>query len=118
MKLVSVVGTAVLLFSTAAFAQPNTSSRGGTMARALEVNARNQAKNPQSQGLPRARQRLLENAEKHALNKADRAERPERPQVALSPGIAERPLPSGLADRPLPRGLVDRPLPPGHARRR
>jgi hypothetical protein len=130
------VGAAVLVVSTTALAQPNTSSRNGTMVRALEVNARNQAKNPQSQGLPNARQQLLENAEKHAAHRADRenrldgverVERPERPQVALSPSIAERPLPPGQVDRPLPPGqvdrplppgLADRPLPPGHARRR
>lgn len=131
MKRISMIvaGVAALVFSSAALAQPNLSSRGGTMARALEANARNQARNPQSQGLGNARERLLENAVKHAENRenrearqtadrVERAERVERPQVALSPSVAERPLPPGLADRPLPPGLADRPQLPGRGRGR
>jgi hypothetical protein len=119
------VGAAVLVFSSAAAAQPNTSSRNGTMVRAFEVTTQNQVKNPQAPGLARARERITENAAKHlahgngpgapvverqdGVEHVERVERPERPQVALSPSVTERPLPPGLADRPLP---------PGHARRR
>src|SRR5688572_2997548 len=118
MKRISVVafGAAVLMVSSAALAQPNTSSRNGTMVRASERVAINAAKNPDAPGLPRAGRRLAANAVKHQDNGprdadierpqgAERVDRPDRPQVALSPSIAERPLPPGLAERPLPRGL-------------
>ena len=133
MKRITLVaaGAAVLMFSTTALAQPNTSSRNGTMVRAIERVGINAAKNPQAPGLPKAGLRLAANQRKHAENGngpdrtsmegpqgVERVERPERPQVALSPNVVERPLPAGLADRSLPRGLADRPLPPGHARRR
>jgi hypothetical protein len=125
-----VLGTSALLFASAALAQPNLSSRGGTMARALEATAVAQARAPQSRGLPKARVRLAENARKHAENEhgprsaeveqpqsVERVDRVERPQVALSPSVFERPLPTGLADRPLPRGLADRAMPRGLADR-
>ena len=132
-----VVGTAALVFSTTASAQPNLSSRGGSMERAIQRVTINAAKNPQAPGLANAAERLAQNAEKHAENNPgpraagaqgpERADRPDRPQLVLSPDIADRPLPSGLADRPLPpgvadrplpRGLVDRPQPPGRGRGR
>lgn len=123
-----VVGTAALVFSTATLAQPNTSSRNGTMVRAIERVSINAARNPQAPGLGNAAAQLAENAQKHlehgngpgpraaSVDRPEGVERPERPQIALSPNVIERPLPPGQVDRPLPRGLVDRPLPPGHAR--
>lgn len=94
MKLISVVGMAALICSTMALADPNSSSRGGTMVRAFEVTTINQDKNPQAPGLTqeRAPQRILDNAKKHldigpdatgagraeGVDRVARVERPER----------------------------------------
>jgi hypothetical protein len=138
LKLINAVGVAALVASTFAIAEhPGASSRGaatppprGNMATAGARLTVNIAKNPQSQGLVNARERVADNSIKHADNGPARVERPERPERALSPRLTDRPshaafgdrpLSPGLAsaDRPLPRGLAtrDRPLPPGHARR-
>jgi hypothetical protein len=130
MKLVYACSLAALVCSAAALAEnPNWSSRGaapsrGNMAQAFGRVTINQAKNPQSQGLTNARNRIIVNAEKHADNGPNRVERPER---ALPPSVTDRPtvaafrdraVPPGLVDKPLPPGLVgrERPLPPGHRR--
>jgi hypothetical protein len=119
---IGLVGTAVLLCSASAFADPNSSSRGGTMVRAIEVTTQNQAKNPDSPGLPRARARLVENAARHAANphrpgatgveraqdvdRVQRVERPERPERVERVDLATR-LETARAHRP------DRPQPKG-----
>jgi hypothetical protein len=135
MKLISVVGMAALMCSTMAVAENPNANQRGSMARAIEVNARNNARNPDNPGLPKARQRLFENAARHASNphgadaagaeweehvqqvehvkQAERVERPERPERALSPSVTDRPTAAAFGDRPMPPGLTDRPTPPG-----
>ena len=134
-KLINAVGVAALVASTFALAEhPGASSRGtanppsrGNMVQPLASVTANQAKNPQSQGLTNAENKIVNNAIKHLDNGPDRVERPDR---ALTPRITDRPSRAAFGDRPLPPGLAssdrqlppglagrDRPLPPGHAKK-
>jgi hypothetical protein len=123
-KAIGFVGAAVLMCWSSAYADDtHTSSRDGSMTRAIEEVSANEAKNPESPGLPRARQRLIENAARHIANEHDhggraeaververveRADRPDRPERVERPERPERP------DRIV---RVDRPEPPGRAKK-
>lgn len=123
-KAIGLVGVAVLVCSAATFADDtHISSKGGTMARALEAVGENAAKNPGNPGLPNAGQHLLENAQKHqerrethsptaersqGVDRVERAARPDRPERVERPDRPERP------DHVV---RVDRPEPPGRAKK-
>ena len=65
-KVFSLVGAAALAASAAALADNPNANQRGTMTQAIQRVTENEAKNPQSPGLPNASSRLATNAEKHA----------------------------------------------------
>lgn len=83
--ILSMVGSALLAFSTAVFAEPT----NVPMEQGFESVNRNMAKNPDNEGLGNARQRLIENQRRQAdrgrnhapgQQRIERVERPQRPE--------------------------------------
>ena len=119
-KLVGIAGAAVVLCSTAAFAEPE--SARGTMVQALESVEKNKAKNPDNRGLTNATTRLLNNARRHDEHQTEKAgtagaethASAERAQVAER---VERVEQVERPERPDWHGAPDRPGRPGNSNR-
>jgi hypothetical protein len=126
-KTIGLAGIAVLMCSASALAQQPPQARG-TMTQAVDSNVKNQAKNPDSPGLPNAFTHVTGNAVKHELHQLEKAaesadrggadhgarverveqvervERPERVERVERPERAERPERVVRAERPEPPG--------------
>ncbi len=119
-KLVGIAAAAVVLCSTAAFAEPE--SARGTMVQALESVEKNIAKNPGNRGLTNAATHLRNNARRHDEHQAEKTgtagaethASAERAQVA---GRVERVEQVERPERPDWRGAPDRPGRSGNSNR-